>query len=462
MTLLLGIDLGTSYFKVGLFDETGALQGLGRVAVTTQAPQPGQCELPVAVFWDLLRQGLAEALAQAGTTGERIAGVAYSSQANTFLLLDRQDLAVTPLVLWTDMRAASLDESWRQFTLTEKFGGITGFNGSSSNAAVAKWLWFQRHQPELWTRIHSIMTLSDYFTFALTGERLGDAGTAALLGTFDLQAKAWWPEAIAHYGIGDKQISRPLLPGTFVGKTTAQAARWLGLPAGIPFAVGSLDHHVAALGSGLGSVADAGISTGTVLAAVTLTDRVTPQPRCYHGVHFTGTEFFRLAFDPAGAGQLEEYQRTFAPASSLEQLVSLAEKIPAGAHPTQRPRQGDAEHDQAVFVRFILERIAFDHRRLLQRLHGAKPVQRVVASGGAARSDTWLQIKADMLGVPVIAQIAPESACLGAAMLAGVVAGVHSSTSSAAKAMCHPGREYLPNPTNVARYRDWVPELPRL
>ena len=89
-------------------------------------------------------------------------------------------------------------------------------------------------------------------------------------------------------------------------------------------------------------------------------------------------------------------------------------------------------------------------------------MQRVVASGGATRSGTWLQIKADMLGVPVIAQIAPESACLGAAMLASVVAGVHSSASSAAKAMCHPGREYLPNPTNVARYRDWVPELPRL
>lgn len=460
MTLLLGIDLGTSYFKVGLFDATGALQGLGRVAVATRAPQPGQCELPVEMFWDLLRQGLAGALTQAGTTVENISGVAYSSQANTFLLLDRDDVAVTPLVLWTDARAASLGESWRQFTLTEKFGRTTGFNGSSHNAAAAKWLWFQKYQPELWARSRSIMTLSDYFTFALTGERVGDAGTAALLGTFDLQAQAWWPEASEHYGIGDKQLSHPLRPGTSAGKTTALAARLLGLPEGIPFAVGSLDHHVAALGSGLGSVAEAGLSTGTVLAGIALTGRVTPQTRCYHGLHFTGPGFFRLAFEPAGAGQLEEYQLAFAPTRSLEQLIASAEKISAGTRPAHLPRPDDPERDQAVFVRFILERIAFDHRRLLQQLHGDKPVRKVVASGGAARSPAWLQIKADMLGVPVVAQVAPESACLGAAMLAGVMAGVHASPAAAATAMCHPGREYLPNPSNMALYRDWIPELP--
>ncbi len=460
MTLLLGIDLGTSYFKVGLFDESGALRGLGRVAVSARAPQPGRVELAVETFWELLRRGLATALAEAGATAGQIAGVAYSAQANTFLLLDARDAALTPLVLWTDTRATELGDSWRQFTLTEEFGRMAGFTGSSANAAAAKWRWFQKHQPEVWARTRSVMTVSDYFTFALTGERVGDAGTAALLGTFDLHAQAWWPEALAHYALADKQLSRPLRPGSPAGKTTAAATQLLGLPAGLPFAVGSLDHHVAALGSGVGSVADAGISTGTVLAAIALTGKVRPQVRCYHGLHFTGAGFFRLVFDPAGAGQLEEFQQKFAPDRSVDQLIALAEKSPAGARPVHLPRAGDSEEDQAIFTRFILERIAFDQRRLLQRLQDDAPVRSVVASGGAARSSVWLQIKADLLGIPVRSQVAPESACLGAAMLASVAAGVHANLPAAARTMGHAGREYLPDPARATVYRDWLPELP--
>lgn len=460
MALLLGIDLGTSYFKVGLFDITGTLKGLGRVAVTTRAPSPGHCEMPVELFWSLLRQGLAEALRQAGATSGQIAGVSYSSQANTFLLLDRQDIAVTALLLWTDTRAAAMDDTWRQFALTEAAERITGFKGISPNAAAGKWLWFREHKPELWARTQSVMTLSDYFTFALTGERVGDAGTAALLGILDLNRQAWWPEAVAHYGVGDKKLSQPLRPGTCVGRTSPAAARLLGLPAGIPFAVGSLDHHVAALGSGLGNMVDAGISTGTVLAAITLVDHVKPQAHCYHGAHFTGTGFFRLAFDPAGAGQLEEYQRKFAPTHSVAQLLDMAGRIPAGARPQHLPAPSETEHDQAVFARFIIERIAFDQRRLLQRLQDNGSIRSVAASGGGSRSDIWLQVKADMLGVPVRAPVAPESACLGGAMLAAVGAGMHTDLVAAATAMCRPGREYLPNPAHASLYRHWVPELP--
>src|SRR6185295_8449890 len=99
MALLLGIDLGTSYFKVGLFDETGALRGLGRVAVEKQSPAPGRSELAVDEFWRLLRRGLAEALTQAGATAREIAALSYSSQASTFVLLDRNDTPLTPFVM---------------------------------------------------------------------------------------------------------------------------------------------------------------------------------------------------------------------------------------------------------------------------------------------------------------------------------------------------------------------------
>ena len=95
MALLLGIDLGTSYFKVGLFTPDGALRGLGRVPVKKTEPAPGRCELAVEEFWRALRRGLSEALTESGEAAAEIVGVSYSSQASTFLLLDDHDAPLT-------------------------------------------------------------------------------------------------------------------------------------------------------------------------------------------------------------------------------------------------------------------------------------------------------------------------------------------------------------------------------
>jgi xylulokinase len=186
MTLLLGIDLGTSYFKVGLFDPAGALRGLGRVRVEAHSPAPGRRELPVETFWILLRRGLSEALAQAGAKAGDIAGVSYSSQATTFLLLDRADAPLTPLILWTDTRGGPVEANLEAFARSEAFGRAVGHAGLMAESAVPKLRWFMRHAPHVWTQAARILTVSDYFTFALTGERAGDASTAAFLGLYHL------------------------------------------------------------------------------------------------------------------------------------------------------------------------------------------------------------------------------------------------------------------------------------
>lgn len=121
MALLLGIDLGTSCFKVGLFDEIGTMRGLGRVAVGKSSPAPGRSELPVAEFWRLLRQGLAEALAQAKARSGDIVGLSYSSQANSFLLLDDRNEPITPLVIWSDQRAHPVEQAVVDFGRSEPF-----------------------------------------------------------------------------------------------------------------------------------------------------------------------------------------------------------------------------------------------------------------------------------------------------------------------------------------------------
>ncbi len=443
MACFLGIDLGTSYFKVGLFDEAGALKGLSRLAVRRESPAPGQSEVPVAVFWQLLRDGVAEALRQAGGGADQVAGLSYSSQANTFILLDRGDAPLTPLVLWTDERGEPLEDELGGFTHHEAYARRTGFTNMSGKWAAAKWHWFQKNRPELWAHVHRIMTISDYFTHSLTGERVGDAGTASLLGLYDLTTWQWWPAALAVFDVEPERLSCPLRPGSPCGRTTAAAGRLLGLPAGIPFAVGSLDHHVAALGSGLGRSADVSISTGTVLAAITRVQEVAPQPDCYHGPDFDGRSFFRLAFDVNGAGQLDEYQRRHAPAQSLDELVALAGTVQEG-RPVNGPRTNFSPQEHGAHLRHLLGKIAVAQCQLVRRVTNGAAVWRIVATGGGSKSALLLQLNADLLGVPVATPLSPERACLGAAMLASVAAGTYRDLTEAAEAMKQPDTEYRP------------------
>lgn len=434
MSLLLGIDLGTSYFKVGLFEADGTMRGLGRVRVAKVSPAAGWSELPVEAFWTLLRRALSEALAEARATAAEIGGVSYSSQANTFVLLDAQDRPLTPLVFWTDDRAEPVDEDLAAFGRTPEFRRFVGSETVNAQMAPVKWRWWARHRAVVWARVARAMTISDYLTFALTGERVGDGSTAALLGLFDLERGGWWPKALATFGVDAAWLSRPLAPGTSGLVTRREARDSLALREGIPFAVGALDHYVAALGSGIDVLADVSISTGTVLAALTMTDEIAGVTGCFHGPGIGAEQFYRLAFDANGAGQLEAYQQQHCPELTLDELL-------AAAAPGRVESPAAAAHANAIGR--LLEGIADRQAQLVRQVAGGR-VRRVVATGGGARSPLLLQMTAEALRVPVVTTSCPERACLGAAAFAAVATGGRKDVPAAIAAMVREERVFQP------------------
>ncbi len=443
MPLLLGIDLGTSYFKVGLFDATGGLRGLGRVAVERDASVPERRELSTDTFWALLRRAFAQALTQAEASPANVAAVSYSSQASTFVLLDHANRPLTPLISWTDTRATPTREHLA-FSRSAAFQRAVGFACVAPESAVTKWHWYKTHDPERWLAAQRILTISDYFTYALTGEPVGDASTAALLGIYHLGERRWWGEALEVFGVDARRLATPLIPGTPCGRTTADAVRLLGVPIGIPFAVGALDHHAAAIGSGLDVFADASISTGTVLAAICLADSVEPLAGCFHGPHVDGRRFYRLAFDPAGAGALEEFQRRVAPDRTIEQLIAEAT---AGRMNSQQagaplPTSPVSERGRAVWS--LLERVALAQRGLVAAISPGRPPRAISATGGGARSRAWLGLMAETIGIPLVTPAGPERACLGAAVFAAAAAGIYPNIESAARAMVRSDRLIQP------------------
>ena len=431
MELILGIDLGTSYFKLGLFDRYGEQQGLGRVAVPTESDDGCLCELSVERFWSVLREGLQHALTEAGAQSHEICAVGYSSQANSFLLLDKHDTPLTPLILWLDSRVQAIDPVVKQLFQRDEFLNITGLGlDASCQFAIIKCTWLKQNKPDCWAHAARIMTISDYLTFSLTQQYVGDAGTASLLGLLDVQNLCWWREALHVLDIPSRMLSTPLRPGTIAGPVTENGTRHLGLRAGIPFVVGSLDHHAAALGAGLGQIANISESTGTVLACVTVTDNYLPRKTICTGVGCKENEFFQLAFSPDGASVLDWYQNHYAPQYSISKLIQLAGEIPPGCDgliALSSPNQYDdlrgflhakTSHTHGHFVRAIMEMTAQSLKELIEKLCPGECPSEIVSTGGGAQSDLWLHIKKNIIGPDFIRIPCREPACKGAALLA--------------------------------------------
>lgn len=421
MSYVLGIDLGTSYFKVALFDRGGVLRGMARLRVPARR-QAGRCELDVSACWELLEEGVAQACAQAGTSAGHVESISYSSQANSFVLLNAASQPLTPIILWPDLRAGEMGARMRRLWDHPDFLQTTGLGLCSSEFMAAKLEWFQEQLPEVWHATRHIMTISDLLVYGLTGHQKGDAGTASLLGLFDLRRARWWPQALEAMSLDEARLSRPELPGTLLGSAQGSVAQRLNFSPKVPVMAGSLDHHMAALGAGLGTVAEATDSTGTVLALLRNAERWEPRAGCCMGPGMQGAGYFQLSFSNAGAGMLESYQREHAPEYTLEALLALAE---------QSTLHGEGHGPR---VRNLLEQAAQTLKGLAETLYGGGRPGRLVATGGGARSDLWLQLKADCLGVEFVVTECREPACLGAAMLAATGAGWFSNFADVSSA----------------------------
>ncbi len=440
MQYVLGIDLGTSYFKFGLFDREGRMAGFSRI-ISPKRGTAERCELPIDEFWATLHTGVGRAIAQADAHEIEVAAVGYSSQANSFLLMGAGDRPLTPLILWPDRRNPGIPAAIEALWNRDEFLPTTGIGIALSDQMAVVKLASLAELPE-WQRTRRVMTISDYLTFSLTGQAVGDAGTAVLLGLLDPAALAWWPPALRAARLRNEMLSRPLRPGSLAGPLTEQGARGIGLAPGTPFCVGTLDHHAAALGAGAGSLARVSISMGTVLACLRPCVGFHPALGAITGPGFVPGEFFQLAFCNEGAGMLEVYRDAYAPGENIADLLSRAASAPAGcgclrvlldsAAGQVRFEGGPKKPSAGLQARAVLEAVADRARSLLESFCGPETPQHMVITGGAARSAFWVQLLAERLGCQVWTTGCQEPACRGAAMLAARSAGWFDSLSQAA------------------------------
>lgn len=460
MRFFLGIDLGTSFFKTGVFDETGKLYGLGRHPVEKNASDGNICELDVSVFWKTLRLCIEDAVKKSNISPRQIDALSYSSQANSFILLDESDNPLTPLILWSDQRVEEESVQLEELVARRDFLYRTGLGiPPGTHSLIAKVGWFQRQRPNVWEKVRRIMSISDYLLFMLTGNPVSDMSTSSMTGLLDVREGEWWQDALDATGIDKKQLSTLSDIGRPVGNLTAKGAELVGLSPGILMFSGGLDHHMVAIGAGIPCSGNISESTGTVLACVNYQSEYKPRPGVNIARGLEDDHYFQMAFNTNGAMALDWYQSNHAPDLSIPELLAMAERVAPGCEglvskPSTNKYEGlkgftgvNNNHTHTHFVRAILESTSLSLGELIKELKDPGTTA-IVPSGGGARSRIWLQIKADILDRTFLLPDSGELACRGAAMLCAV--GIP----------CFKDMEAIhPDPVQVEKYKEWYNEI---
>ena len=472
MEKILALDLGTSYLKAALFNRQGALCALAKTPTPISRSPDGGCEMPSERFRQAVRE-IVSALDRPDPRGRReVVAVTFATQTNTFLLLDRADRPLIPFIIWCDQRARELGGEARKLAQTPGFRSTTGVPSLDSDYMAAKLLWLKRNSPELWQEAGKLCLLSDYLTHWLTGRHVTEAGAAGLTGTVDIRRLAWWSPFCEQLELPPSWLPAIARAGTDLGPLSGSAAAELGVPAACRFVVGCLDQYAGAIG--VGNVTPGGVSetTGTVLSTVRCARGFSDHLRenVFQGPSFDPALYYQMLFGSESANLLESYQRQLPDRSPIEELDRLAATAPPGANGLRvRPPAllasapdafagGDRRHTSAHAARAIMETVALALARQVGQLCGAERPRAIRASGGAARSDVWLQIKADALDVPFEATDCAEPTSLGAAILAGMALG-WGTAPELAQQWTRVSRLFNPRPEMHKAYSELFAEL---
>ncbi len=476
MKYFAGLDLGASAVKSALFSEKGDLKGLSVKEYRLLTPADGFVEFPAQAYRDLSFAALREAVAASGVRPQDILGLAASSQGQAFVVLDENDRPLRNVIVWLDTRAAREAESLAARYPRADYFRRTGVPSITPVSTLPKLMWLRAHEPQVMSRARRFFLLEDYLVYLLSGARATDPVVAMSTAMYDIEQFSWWGEAFDLVGLSPDQFPRIGRSGDVAGKVKPEVADELGISRDALVCVGSLDQTAGAVGAGNVDAATVTETTGTALAVVVTTERLIFDPQCrvLCGPHPVPGRWWLLPYAQTAGMAFKWFRDAFADGLGYDALDAQADKIPVGAEGlTALPHlTGKAcpdfnnlargafvgiglHHTRAHFARAMMECIAFSLKELLDVAAdlGAR-IERVRSMGGGARSDVWLQMKADLLGLPVEVPACEETAVLGDAIFAMVGAGLYRSIEEASRSIVKLARRFEPDPKKCDAYQD--------
>jgi xylulokinase len=447
--VFLGFDIGTSGVKALLIESDGEIMASASASLDVARPHPGWSEQAPADWWDAVNK---TALALAQDHAESMAsvrGIGLSGQMHGMVALDKDDNVLRPTILWNDTRnAAEAQELDDVFSNYRKIGG----NAVMPGFTAPKALWMARHEPDLFTKVATILLPKDYIRFLMSGEKISDMSDSAGTLWLDVAARTWSPELLTPCGLSIEQMPKLTEGSAPAGQLRPDIAQKWGIKNTVTIAGGGGDNAAAACGLGVINPGDAFLSLGTSGVVFSVTDSFAPAPAngahafchalpdTWHqmGVILAATDCLNwlseISNTPVATLMNSIEKDSFNPSPMLFHPYLSGERTP---HNDALARGGffgiSRGDDSSDMTRAVLEGVAFAMADAVDVLAAAdKRPSTLLATGGGAKSRYWLSLIAAVTGCEIII---PEDgdfgAALGAARLGLLASQSHNASDTA-------------------------------
>ncbi|MBI3972044.1 MAG: hypothetical protein HY332_12205 [Chloroflexi bacterium] len=504
---LIGLDVGTTSCKAGLFDARGRLLAQSSAPYPLARPRPGHVEQDPERYWTAAAECLRTLLASPAADIRRLAALSACGQAPTLVLLDRDGRPVRPAILWQDTRASAEAAALARDPGIDVLARLLDVRWPvDASLPLARFRWLRRHEPETLARATMTMLPKDLVHARLTGTFATDPWSAKGLVHQGTRRPVAGLESLC--GVSAGIVPPAAVPRDIIGRVTPEGAAATGLPVGLPVAAGWTDAMAAMLGTGAFGTSGIGCDVSGTSEVVGLTLPARPHDPgallagpivdtgrwvLYGPTQASGASLgwaLRTLASPRAkvpSHASEAQSRSSADSGlgtpdpsdalgagfGLEDAFATAAEAPAGADglvflpylegeraPLWDPRARGAlvglttGHGPAHVYRAVLEGVACSLWHILGMAEqiGGEPVEEVRVAGGGARHRSWNQIKADVTGRPFRPCAVTENGALGAAMLAALGAGLYQDVAEASHAMVQLEDVLPPNPDNRAVY----------
>jgi xylulokinase len=474
---LLGIDLGTSGCKAAVFNTEGrCLASAGREYATLH-PQPGWSELDARDVWANTQEVIGAVAA--ATHSDPITALCVSSMGEAVVPLSRNREILGASILSSDVRGKEYAEGLRKAFGEEELYRINP-NTPGPQYSLPKMLWLRDNDPGLFERTELFLLWGDAVGYLLGGDAVCNNSLANRTLLFDVERNDWSDALLEWSGVPRECLGRIVPGGNVAGTVADSVADRLGLPRGVVIVSGGHDQCCNALGCGCTRAGQAacGIGSYQCIAPVfawprdplrMLTQRLNIEhhvvPDLYIAFLFNQAGLLVRWFRDTFVGRTDEgsdrYARLMAemPAEPTRLLVLPhfdPPQWPAFIAETSGIIMGlRSDTSRGEILKGIIEGATLYFAGTLDALRAmGMGVGELVASGGGAKSDAWLQITADALGVPVVRPATTEGGLAGTAMLAGMATGVYATLEDATGMYVARERVFEPDETRHARYRE--------
>lgn len=473
-----GLDIGTTGCKLTVFDENGTYLSKAYRDYPVRRAVGGH-EIDVAAIMD----GVYAVIGEMAGQYPDLAGIGVTSFGETFVMTDGAGVPLHSAMLYTDPRGAEECRELAQRLGEKHIAEITGLRPHEMYS-ISKIMWIRKKRPEVYDAAKHIFLIEDYVVWHLTGTAQIDYSLATRTMAFDINTLTWSREIFGAAGIDVSLMSKPVSMGTSAGTVTAEVCQKTELSPTTQIVSVSHDQVAAAVGAGAFDSSVAVDGAGTVECLTPIYDGVPDIETMYNGYfsivpYVVPGKYVAYAFTYTGGALLQWCVDTLAKeeqwvakkmAISVNRL--LEEDCPdrptgllvlphfAGAATPYM----DTGSKGAILglttattlpqlYRACMEGVAYEMRLNAEALAGfGTAYQKLHATGGGARSRVWMQMKADVLDVPITALETADVGTVGSAMLTGIAAGAFQNLEDASAHMVRETETYYPNCETHAEY----------